>query len=404
MTLSSIDDGISDTRIMKIFANINQNVTESQRLRCPCGFSPISNSTGNQPQDNRYQSSIRKPVEFSDLSKCKYAKSQVENDICTTQRLLNKIQHLKKSIQDLESAQQNIKVYRNSGHKDVPSQTEDPAPPELNNARQIVNNCIAEMSKLKTFLEDENCWWKIFRKREFNCCEQKLPHLHGFLDGTMVTLKMLEETLDPNKEFVTSTPIRSRSLENHGPEMQFDEGKKYKEQDTDTARNLSKMSPRTSFQVDQKTIDSCLNNCPVSCRQQTPNSPRSTYSRNHSQIYPGTSKEPSRNETLQREERRINPINQLPKQMWQTKSAIGFGQRPRPSYTFSSENTARRKIIAADISTSTDLITEIPYKNIAVSAQSFKSLADGSFLDQNQNKMSQGGSRSKSRSRNSGKE
>ncbi|XP_034172205.1 uncharacterized protein LOC117600637 isoform X2 [Osmia lignaria lignaria] len=359
---------------------------EPQRLRCPCGFSPISASTGNQPQDNRYQSSNRKPVEFCDLTKCKYAKSQVENDICTTQRLLNKIQHLKKSIQDLESAQQNIKVYRNSGYKDVPSQTEDPATSELNNARQIVNNCIAEMMKLKRFLEDENCWWKIFRKREFNCCEQKLPHLHGFLDGTMVTLKMLEETLDVDKEFVTSTPIKSRSLENQGPEMQFDEGKEYKEQDTDTARNLSKMSPRTSFQVDQK--------------QQTPNSPQ-TYPRNYSQTHPGTSKESPRNETLERAERRIN---QLPKQMWQTKSAIGFGQRPRPSYTFGSENTARRKIIAADISTSTDLITETPYKNIAVSAQSFKSLADGSFLDQNQNKISHGGSRSKSRSRNSGKE
>lgn len=52
------------------------------------------------------------------------------------------------------------------------------------------------MTRLKTFLDDENCWWKIFKKREFSCCEQKSPHLHGYLDGTMVTLKMLEENVE----------------------------------------------------------------------------------------------------------------------------------------------------------------------------------------------------------------
>lgn len=52
------------------------------------------------------------------------------------------------------------------------------------------------MTKLKRFFDDENFWWKIFKKRNFNCCEQKLPHLHGYLDGTMVTLKILEEKIE----------------------------------------------------------------------------------------------------------------------------------------------------------------------------------------------------------------
>lgn len=51
------------------------------------------------------------------------------------------------------------------------------------------------MRKLKKFVEDENFWWKIFKDKDFNCCEQNMPHLHGFLDGTMVTLKFLEERL-----------------------------------------------------------------------------------------------------------------------------------------------------------------------------------------------------------------
>lgn len=52
------------------------------------------------------------------------------------------------------------------------------------------------MTKLKVFLDDDNCWWKMFKNQRFECCEQKVAHLHGYLDGSLVTLRMMEEPLD----------------------------------------------------------------------------------------------------------------------------------------------------------------------------------------------------------------
>lgn len=56
--------------------------------------------------------------------------------------------------------------------------------------------CLREMEKIKTFLEDENTWWKILKGRSVECCQQKLPHLHGVLDGSPVTLMLLEDDTD----------------------------------------------------------------------------------------------------------------------------------------------------------------------------------------------------------------
>jgi hypothetical protein len=53
-----------------------------------------------------------------------------------------------------------------------------------------------EMAKVKAFLEDDNSWWKILKSRSVSCCQQKVPHLHGQLDGASVTLMLLEEETD----------------------------------------------------------------------------------------------------------------------------------------------------------------------------------------------------------------
>jgi len=53
-----------------------------------------------------------------------------------------------------------------------------------------------EMAKVKAFLEDDNSWWKILKNRSVSCCQQKVPHLHGHLDGSSVTLMLLEEDTD----------------------------------------------------------------------------------------------------------------------------------------------------------------------------------------------------------------
>lgn len=59
-----------------------------------------------------------------------------------------------------------------------------------------MQNCARELEKIKTFLEDENTWWKILKERSATCCEQTLPHLHGILDGSSVTLILFEEGID----------------------------------------------------------------------------------------------------------------------------------------------------------------------------------------------------------------
>lgn len=67
---------------------------------------------------------------------------------------------------------------------------------DVKTAHQAVENCLREMAKVKAFLEDDNSWWKILKSRSVDCCQQKIPHLHGLLDGSSVTLMLLEEQVD----------------------------------------------------------------------------------------------------------------------------------------------------------------------------------------------------------------
>ncbi|KOC68359.1 hypothetical protein WH47_03517, partial [Habropoda laboriosa] len=330
---------------------------ESKKGCCAHTFPTTSNSIGNQPQDSRYQTAIRSPTETCNVRKCKYAKSQAHHEFCSTQRLLDKIQYLKKNIQDLETSQRQFRE-RGTEKKDVPSQTIDCRLPDLSNVRGIVNNCITEMTKLKEFLDDENCWWKMFKKREFNCCEQKLPHLHGFLDGTMVTLKMLEETLEPGRNPATSTPTKSNSLTYFGSNKPSDQKKKYGEQYTDNIENYPKrfvdsaISPGQSIEFAKKTMDeSCQDRCPMSCAIGK-----------HSTPIPGTSKPPDLEKSVKiseipsiSEALNLDSFATISKHEWMSRSSVDLRQGTRPSYTFSGENMARKHIIAADIGTSMDL-------------------------------------------------
>lgn len=67
---------------------------------------------------------------------------------------------------------------------------------ELKDAHHAVTVCLREMEKIKTFLEDEKSWWKILQAHSADCCQQKLPHLHGFLDESLVTLMLEEDTVE----------------------------------------------------------------------------------------------------------------------------------------------------------------------------------------------------------------
>lgn len=74
---------------------------------------------------------------------------------------------------------------------------------DLKNVHDAVENCLYEMEEIKTFLENENSWWKLLKARSIDCCQQKLPHLHGMLKGSSVTLMLLEEGTDQVQNFLS---------------------------------------------------------------------------------------------------------------------------------------------------------------------------------------------------------
>ncbi|XP_033318320.1 uncharacterized protein LOC117215869 isoform X1 [Bombus bifarius] len=348
---------------------------ESKRGCCAPTFSSISPSAGNEPQSNRYQT-IKPVTECCSLRKCKYAKSQVETEFCNTQRLLDRIRHLKQSVQELECAQQQIRPRVNE-RKDAPCQTQDSLRSDVNDFREILDNCIKEMTKLKRFFDDENFWWKIFKKRNFNCCEQKLPHLHGYLDGTMVTLKILEEKIEPNDGFVTSTPVKSGSSSHSAkPSTQK---RKYREQDGDEVEGRPRKYVDASVNT-ERIDDSYQDGNPVIYKKHQDNPGSSKAKKEDAEVYqeqhdsgePQTSKDNHVADTTMRLSRN-----------WYTKNAMDVGNMERPSVTFNSENMAKRSIIAADISTSMDILPNSQHRTIKPSIKGLKNVMERNFSVRN---------------------
>ncbi|XP_076668098.1 uncharacterized protein LOC143368850 [Andrena cerasifolii] len=382
---------------------------EPKRACCARTFSPTSTPIGNQQQASRYQPAIRKPRENCDLRKCKHAKSSVENEFCNTHRLLDKIQHLKKSIQDLETVQKcgRRRVQGSSKGRNALTQTEDLTVTDLNSAREVLTNCITEMTKLKAFLDDENCWWRMFKNREFSCCQQKSPHLHGVLDGTMVTLRMLEESLDVRVPLLQRSILSTRSsaytaflilvghhdsqadqrdfhadhsdfhadqtgsLEFSSIRAEFQQKEKSREQYTDTFdddtikyMDFPNGSIRTAEFDSSKTTASCQRDCPMSCNFESHNTAIAGSSRdttdfaidNTSQFDTDADRISPQDETSAELPNTTSSFAKLPKGIFFTSSSIVLGYDSRTKHTFSSENTASKRILAADVSTSTDLL------------------------------------------------
>ncbi|XP_076177360.1 uncharacterized protein LOC143151809 [Ptiloglossa arizonensis] len=338
------------TRIKTVTTVAILRYQESKRVCCENTFSPIS-SVGNQPQDDDcYRSTIRKPKEGCDLRKCKYAKSQAASVYFSTQKLLDKIQNLKRDIQDLETVRPRSKQSSSSRRRrDVPCQTPDLTVIDLNNVREVLNNCITQMTKLKVFLDDDNCWWKMFKNQRFECCEQKVAHLHGYLDGSLVTLRMMEEPLDPEDRFTTSTPIRSNSLTMFGRKVKTEPKQRSQnvehytytlKEDTRKFRD-SGIGANLSFESSvSKSQDTCQPQCPVTCR-------------------PGDQecKLPETKDETPELDCKTSPTDELrrePVRFTRDLNDLVCGSKPRS--TFNSENTTGSRTIVADVGTSMDLI------------------------------------------------
>ncbi|KAK1127458.1 hypothetical protein K0M31_003995 [Melipona bicolor] len=344
---------------------------ESKRGCCEPTFSPVSPPICNEPRGNNNRQAIKPPIEeCCGLRKYNYAKSQAEADFCNTQRLLEKIRYLKRNVQDLEYAQQRIRTQQIAEKKETTCQTLAPSRSDVNNFREILDNCIKEMTRLRGFFEDENVWWKIFKKREFNCCEQKLPHLHGYLDGTMVTLKILEEKKEEFGEPVaTSTPTKSPSSPNSSNHT-----RNYREEREERVENHSKTHANSS--TNTETIsNSCQNQCPASCQIHEGNLD-SSRAETQEETVDQTQRNSEQPRTISYDET-SDTENTNDTYDWFSKNNVGNAERP--SITFNSENTAKRATIAADISTSIDLIPYAQYRNIRPSIKTLRDVQERNF-------------------------
>ncbi|KYM80989.1 hypothetical protein ALC53_08553 [Atta colombica] len=171
-------------------------------LTPPVAFNP-------RTLESRYKSPVRRRREYYEPRRCNAKvgtdlKCEFKSCFYNVDRVVNKIQELKRNVQDLDGS----KYYDDTFQQE---NLLEPLPEnkinDLKDAHNTIMTCLREMEKIKTFLEDENSWWKILKNRSVDCCQQKLPHLHGILDGASVTLMLLEEGTDEvPRRFVTSTP------------------------------------------------------------------------------------------------------------------------------------------------------------------------------------------------------
>lgn len=67
---------------------------------------------------------------------------------------------------------------------------------DLRDAHDAAENCLLDIERIRSFLADENSWWKMLKEQSVNCCQEKSPHLHGILNGSSVTLMLHEEGID----------------------------------------------------------------------------------------------------------------------------------------------------------------------------------------------------------------
>ncbi|XP_077259741.1 uncharacterized protein LOC143896068 [Temnothorax americanus] len=172
-------------------------------LSPPAAFNPRS-------LESRYKSPVTRRREYCEPRRCNAKvgtdlKYEFNSRSYNVDRAANKIQEPKRNVQgfDRPSCGTNeIRQESSTSSFQLPVKIN-----ELKDAHNAVTACLREMEKVRTFLEDENSWWKILKGRSVDCCQQKLPHLHGVLDGSSVTLMLLEEGTDEvPRRFVTSMP------------------------------------------------------------------------------------------------------------------------------------------------------------------------------------------------------
>ncbi|XP_018367111.1 PREDICTED: uncharacterized protein LOC108763744 [Trachymyrmex cornetzi] len=354
-------------------------------LSPPAAFNP-------RTLESRYKSPVTRRREYCEPRRCNAKvgtdlKYEFKSHSYNVDRVVNKIQELKRNVQDLDGLK----------HHDETENLLEPFPEnkinDLKDAHNTIMTCLREMEKIKTFLEDENSWWKILKNRSVDCCQQKLPHLHGVLDGSSVTLMLLEEGTDeaPHR-FVTSTPKEKSKVT--GPRFgtsprewtnkakqteqytnrQMEHMDEYADSYTtphyslDTTSALIEVTSTDNYEPIQRYIKRA-----VMSEQNIVASEFWTEAQedeNDEQKTPETShrfKETHDNIQYEDKEKRIGTSNiASPREMrYGQDTQITFENAMKPQETFSSENSENKKHITSDFESNVDLNTKIPSRNVS---------------------------------------
>ncbi|XP_071627723.1 uncharacterized protein [Temnothorax longispinosus] len=358
-------------------------------LSPPAAFNP-------RTLESRYKSPVTRRREYCEPRRCNAKvgtdlKYEFNSRSYNADRAVNKIQELKRNVQGLDRPKchdgKNKIRQESSKSLELPVKIN-----ELKDAHNAVTACLREMEKVRTFLEDENSWWKILKGRSVDCCQQKLPHLHGVLDGSSVTLMLLEEGTDEvPRRFVTSMPkeksnvsssrfgASSRELTSEPKQTEYanhqtEHTDEYADSYTtphyslDMKSALIEVTSHDSHEPTQRYVKRAVaseQNIVTSEFskeiQEDRSDERNTPKRSH------RSKETHDN-NVQYEDRknRMDRSNIVPPR------EIRYGQNIQTTYedalksrkAFSSENTGSKKHIRNDFESNVDLSTELPSRNV----------------------------------------
>ncbi|XP_025270701.1 uncharacterized protein LOC112639803 [Camponotus floridanus] len=356
------------------------------RLTSPAAFN-------SRNPKNFYKLPVRRRREYCEPSRCNAKvgtdlRSELDSRPYNVDRIADKIQDSRRSAQNLDKCSKRDK--RKIQQEDVLVSLQDPRIIDLKNVHEAVENCLREMGKIKTFLENENSWWKLLKARSTDCCQQKLPHLHGVLDGSSVTLMLLEEETDQiprhfvtvrsqKRSDVTDSNFRTSSRE-LGSEQYTDSWKEHAEEYLDTYT-----VPYYNLDITSTLIEVASTDGHESTQRYAKRAVTSKQSTVTSEFWTegqeGRSDEDKIPDRLPRSKEIRDKIQIQdkkkgtdkskivpPREIWygQNNTQTMFEDRLKPRQTHSSENTGSKRLaVTADFESNVDLNTKLSSRNIA---------------------------------------
>ncbi|KAL0131381.1 hypothetical protein PUN28_002723 [Cardiocondyla obscurior] len=343
----------------------------------PTAFNP-------RTSESRYKSSVRRRREYCEPSRCN---TKVDSDLkyefnsrfYNVNRVANKTLDVKRNVQDFERLKNHDRTIKGQSNNSVELSRDKIN--DLKGAHHAVKVCLREIEKIKTFLEDENSWWKILKSRSVDCCQQKLPHLHGVLDGSSVTLILFEEDTDEGpSRFVTSMPRNRNDNNNNAARFETSSREELRSEAKKPEQYANQMEYMDSYTVPHYSLDmsSALievtsterirryNERVVTSGQSIVASDFSEEDRSDERKIPKRSlKFKDTYDNNQYEDRdQIDRSNIMPSREMRHDRTM-FEDELKSQEAISNENTASRKHIANDCESNVDLTTEIPSRNVS---------------------------------------